>query len=84
MNHLVLPDMSAWMVKYFGRTVTFLQNKDDQMKSLFAKTDKSIFVKLRYLRFKLLKYNGNNKNISDTFDHNFKSNPWYVMSEASF
>ena len=43
------------------------------MKSLFAKTDKSIFVKLRYLRLKLLKYKENNKKIS--FDHNFKNNP---------
>ena len=49
-----------------------------------AKTDKSIFVKLRYLRLKLLKYKENNKKISDTFDHNFKNNPWYVMSEVSF
>ena len=54
------------------------------MKSLFAKTDKSIFVKLRYLRLKLLKYKENNKKISDTFDHNFKNNPWYVMSKVSF
>ena len=53
------------------------------MKSLFAKTDKSIFVKLRYLRSKLLKYKENNKKISDTFDHNFKNNPWYIMSEVS-
>ena len=56
----------------------------NKMKSLFAKTDKSIFVKLRYLRLKLLKYKENNKKISDTFDHNFKNNPCYVMSEVSF
>ena len=63
-----------------------LDHSDTQvyMKSLFAKTDKSIFVKLRYLRLKLLKYKENNKKISDTFDHNFKNNPWYVMSEVSF
>ena len=54
------------------------------MKSLFAKTDKSIFVKLRYLRLKLLKYKENNKKISDYFDHNFKNNSGYVMSEVSF
>ena len=49
--------------------------KHIDMKSLFAKTDKSIFVKLRYLRLKLLKYKENNKKFSDTFDHNFKNNP---------
>ena len=47
----------------------------EHLKSLFAKTDKSIFVKLRYLRLKLLKYKENNKKIYDTFDHNFKNNP---------
>ena len=31
-----------------------------------------------------MKYKENNKNISDTFDHNFKNNSWYVMSEVSF
>ena len=61
------------------------KNKERKiLKSLFAKTDKSIFVKLRYLRLKLLKYKENNKTNSDTFDHNFKNNPWYVMSEVSF
>ena len=48
------------------------------MKSLFAKTDKSIYVKLKYLRLKLLKYIENNKKFSDTFDHNFKNNSWYM------
>ena len=40
-------------------------------------------VNLRYLRFKLLKYKENNKKISDTFDHNFKNNPLYIMRKVS-
>ena len=73
---------------YFCPCITNISKKcgQDNMKSLFAKTDKSTFVKLRYLRLKLLKYKENNKKISDTFDHNFKNNLWYmyVMSEVSF
>ena len=37
-------------------------------------------VNLRYLRFKLLKYKGNNKKICNTFDHNFKNIP-YICNE---
>ena len=54
------------------------------LKSLFAKTDKSIFVKLRYLRLKIKKNIENNKNFCVTFDHNFKNIPLYVMSNISF
>ena len=54
------------------------------MKSLFAKTDKSIFVKLRYLRLQIKKNKDNNKNFCVTFDHNFKNIPLYVMSNISF
>ena len=38
---------------------------------------------LRYLRFKLLKYKENNKKICNTFDHNFKNIPLYIMSNVS-
>ena len=43
----------------------------------------SILVNLRYLRFKLLKYKENNKKICNTFDHNFKTIPLYIMSNVS-
>ena len=49
------------------------------MKSLNAKTDISIFTKLRYLQLKLLK---NKENIW-YFYHNFKNIPCYVTSEVS-
>ena len=42
-----------------------------------------ILVNLRYLRFKLLKYKENNKKICNTFDHNFKNIPVYIMSNVS-
>ena len=54
------------------------------MKSLFAKTDKYIFVKLRYLPLKIKKNKENDKNFCVTFDHNFKNIPLYVMSNISF
>ena len=38
---------------------------------------------VRYLRFKLLKYKENNKKICNTFDHNFKNIPLYIMSNVS-
>ena len=41
--------------------------------SFIAKRVISILVKLRYLRFKLLKYKENDKKICNTFDHNFKN-----------
>ena len=53
------------------------------MKSFIAKRVISILVNLRYLRFKLLKYKENNKNICNTFDHNFKNIPLYIMSNVS-
>ena len=54
-----------------------------QMKSFIAKRIISILVNLRYLRFKLLKYKENNKKICNTFDHNFKNIPLYIMSNVS-
>ena len=38
---------------------------------------------MRYFRFKLLKYKENNKKICNTFDHNFKHIPLYIMSKLS-
>ena len=43
---------------------------------------KSIFVNLRYLGFKLLKYK-ENKKICNTFDQNFKNIPLYIMRKVS-
>ena len=43
----------------------------------------SILVILRYLRFKLLKYNEYNKKICNAFDHNFKNIPLYIMRKVS-
>ena len=54
-----------------------------ELKSFIAKRVISILVNLRYLRFKLLKYKENNKNICNTFDHNFKNIPLYIMSNVS-
>ena len=51
-----------------------------EVKSFIAKRVISILVNFRYLRFKLLKYKENNKNISDTFDHNFRYIPLCIMS----
>ena len=53
------------------------------MKSLNAKTDKSIFINLRYLQLKLLKNKEDHKKICDIFHHYFKNIPCYVMSEVS-
>ena len=50
--------------------------------SFIAKRVISILVNLRYLRFKLLKYE-ENKKICNTFDHNFKHIPLYVMRNVS-
>ena len=52
------------------------------MKSFIAKRLNSILVNLRYLRFKLLKYK-ENKKICNTFDHNFKNIPLYIMRKVS-
>ena len=53
------------------------------MKSFIAKRLISILVNLRYLRFKLLKYKENNTKICNTFDHNFKNIPLYIMRKVS-
>ena len=49
-------------------------------KSFIAKWVISIFVNMRYLRMKLLKYKENNKKICGTFDQNFKYIPLYIIS----
>ena len=54
-----------------------------QLKSFIAKRVNSILVNLRYLGFKLLKYKENNKKICNTFDHNFKNIPLYIMRKVS-
>ena len=53
------------------------------MKSFIAKRVNSILVNLSYLRFKLLNYKENNKTICNTFDHNFKNIPLYIMKKVS-
>ena len=53
------------------------------MKSFIVKRVNSILVNLRYFRFKLLKYKENNKKICNTFDHNFKGIPLYLMRKVS-
>ena len=53
------------------------------MKSFISKPVNSNLVDLRYLRFKLLKYKENNKKICNTFDHNFKNIPLYIMRKVS-
>ena len=51
------------------------------MKSLNKKkNDISIFINFRYLRSKLLKNKEKNKKICHIFHHNFKNNPYCVMS----
>ena len=59
------------------------RNLRQYLKSFIAKRVISILVNLRYLRFKLLKYKENNKKICNTFDHNFKNIPLYIMSNVS-
>ena len=51
--------------------------------SFIAKRVISFLVNMRYLRFKLLKYKENNKTICNTFDHNFKNIPVYIMRNVS-
>ena len=53
------------------------------MKSFITKRVNSILVNLRYLGFKLLKYKENNKNFLNTFDHNFKNIPLYIIRKVS-
>ena len=52
---------------------------DENLKSFITKRVKSILVNFRYLIFKLLKYKENNKKICDTFGHNFRYIPLYIM-----
>ena len=50
------------------------------MENFIAKT---IYVNLRYLRSKLLKYEENHENskeMCDTFDHELKNILYYIMS----
>ena len=49
------------------------------MKSFIAKRVNSILVNSRYLRFNLLKYKENYKNVCNTFNHNFKNIPFYII-----
>ena len=49
---------------------------------IYAKTNISIFINLRYLRFELLKNKENNKKVCDIF-HNFKNIPCYVTRDVS-
>ena len=53
------------------------------LKSFIAKQVISILVNLIYLRLKLLKYKESNKKICNTFDHNFKNIPLYIMRKVS-
>ena len=55
----------------------------DKIKSFIAKRANSILVNLRYLRFKLLKYKENNKKMCNTFDHNLRNIPLYIMRKVS-
>ena len=64
-------------------SISITQCQWDHKKSFIAKRVISILVNLRYLRFKLLKYKENNKKICNTFDHNFKNIPLYIMSNVS-
>ena len=67
----------------FGPNCTSFNVPHPYMKSFIAKRVNSILVNLRYLRFKLLKYKENKKNIFNTFDHNFKNIPLYIMRKVS-
>ena len=70
----------SYSVVYIFLSILF--NK--HMKSFVAKRLKSILVKLRYLRFKLLKYKENIKKMCNTFDHNFKNISLYIMRKVSY
>ena len=62
-------------------TVTINEYIYEEFK-IYAKTNISIFINLRYLRFKLLKNKENNKKVCYIF-HNFKNIPCYVTREVS-
>ena len=68
---------------YRAFCISHTREKSLYMKSFIAKRLNSILVNLRYLRFKLLKYKENNKKICNTFDHNFKNIPIYIMRKVS-
>ena len=65
-----------------SQTMSCVRGPNIQMKSFIAKRLNSILVNLRYLRFKLLKYK-ENKKMCNTFDHNFKNIPLYIMRKVS-
>ena len=67
-----------WRITLISRLLT--SKSLFYMKSFIVKRVISILANLRYLRFQLLKYKENNKKICDTFDHNFKNIPLYIMS----
>ena len=69
--------------RYFKKCYSQFSQMKKYMKSFIAKRVISILVNFRYLRFKLLKYKENNKKICNTFDHNFKNIPLYIMSNVS-
>ena len=71
------------IIKVHVPAYTLTSHLDLYLKSFIAKRVISILVNLRYLRFKLLKYKENNKKICNTFDHNFKNIPLYIMSNVS-
>ena len=56
---------------------------NEYLKSFIAKRVNSILVNLRYLRSQLLEYKENNKKVCNTFDHNFKNIPLYIMRKVS-
>ena len=70
-------------MEYENNHALIVQVSYNKMKSFIAKQVNSILVNLRYLRFKLLKYKENNKKICNTFDHNFKNIPLYIMRKVS-
>ena len=79
----IYKDAQSWL----SLTTVSSASKEDvwtlYMKSFIAKRLNSVLVNLRYLRFKLLKYKENNKKICNTFDHNFKNIPLYIMRKVS-
>ena len=70
-------------IMFISRMYMYLYLNKIYIYSFIAKRLNSILVNLRYLRFKLLKYNENNKNICNTFDHNFNNIPLYIMRKVS-
>ena len=79
-------DVNALFVPFCQVSLDHINHINKQMKSFIAKRVNSILVNWWYLRFKLLKYNENNKKICNTFDHNFKytSIPLYIIERYYF